>query len=192
MNFWVCGLVLMSIFWSSDVHIYRVSVRHVQRLEYWIPIKSIQPCRYAYVHQPTDRPTDRWYSQTTLPFCSQGPQKHANLEIYFSGLHSTPPSLLRAENKSSVWSHFGTSKMYARASRMWLVRFPSEFYSHPSFNRIFYTCRKGQWFGKNDKERMVSFGMLRRVALVWTNVSEELSAFFIRVTRIGELGTTLA
>jgi hypothetical protein len=39
---------------------------------------------------------------------------------------------------------------------------------------------------------MVSSGMLRRVALVRTNVSEELSASFIRVTRIGELGTTLA
>jgi hypothetical protein len=34
--------------------------------------------------------------------------------------------------------------------------------------------------------------MLRRVALVKTDVSEEISAFFIRVTRIGELGTTLA
>jgi hypothetical protein len=30
--------------------------------------------------------------------------------------------------------------------------------------------------------------MLRRVALVRTDVSEELSAAFIRVTRIGELG----
>jgi hypothetical protein len=34
--------------------------------------------------------------------------------------------------------------------------------------------------------------MLRRVALVRTDVPEELSAYFIRVTRIGELGTTLA
>jgi hypothetical protein len=34
--------------------------------------------------------------------------------------------------------------------------------------------------------------MLRRVALVRTDVSEELSTSFIRVTRIGELGTTLA
>jgi hypothetical protein len=34
--------------------------------------------------------------------------------------------------------------------------------------------------------------MLRRVAIVRTDVSEELSAFSIRVTRIGELGTTLA
>jgi hypothetical protein len=31
--------------------------------------------------------------------------------------------------------------------------------------------------------------MLRRVALVRTDVSEELSASFIGVTRIGELGT---
>jgi hypothetical protein len=39
---------------------------------------------------------------------------------------------------------------------------------------------------------MVSSEMLRRVALVRTDVSEELSASFIRVTRIGELETTLA
>jgi hypothetical protein len=34
--------------------------------------------------------------------------------------------------------------------------------------------------------------MLRLVVLVRTDVSEELSASFTRVTRIGELGTTLA
>jgi hypothetical protein len=34
--------------------------------------------------------------------------------------------------------------------------------------------------------------MLRRVALVITDVSEEYSASFIRVTRIGEIGRTLA
>jgi hypothetical protein len=39
---------------------------------------------------------------------------------------------------------------------------------------------------------MVPPWMLCRVALVRTDVSEELSASFIRVTRIGELGTTLA
>jgi hypothetical protein len=39
---------------------------------------------------------------------------------------------------------------------------------------------------------MASSGMLGRVALVRTDVSEEPSASIIRVTRISELGTTLA
>jgi hypothetical protein len=39
---------------------------------------------------------------------------------------------------------------------------------------------------------MASSGMLRRVVLVRTDVSEELSASFIRVKIIGGLGTTLA
>jgi hypothetical protein len=39
---------------------------------------------------------------------------------------------------------------------------------------------------------MASSWMLRRVVLVRTNVSEELSVSFIRLTRIGELRTTLA
>jgi hypothetical protein len=39
---------------------------------------------------------------------------------------------------------------------------------------------------------MASSGMLRRVALVRADVSEELSASFVRVIRIGELGRTLA
>jgi hypothetical protein len=36
---------------------------------------------------------------------------------------------------------------------------------------------------------MVSSGMLRRVALVRTDVSEKANASFIGVTRIGEPGT---
>jgi hypothetical protein len=38
---------------------------------------------------------------------------------------------------------------------------------------------------------MVFSGMLRRNALVRIDVSEELSVSFIRMTRIGELGTTV-
>jgi hypothetical protein len=38
---------------------------------------------------------------------------------------------------------------------------------------------------------MVSSGMLRRVAIVRSDVSEERSACFIRVTRLGVLRTTL-
>jgi hypothetical protein len=39
---------------------------------------------------------------------------------------------------------------------------------------------------------MASPGILRRVTLVRTDVSEELSTSIIRPTRIGELGTTLS
>jgi hypothetical protein len=39
---------------------------------------------------------------------------------------------------------------------------------------------------------MSSSGMLRRVALVTTDISEERIACIIRVTRVGVLGTTLA
>jgi hypothetical protein len=39
---------------------------------------------------------------------------------------------------------------------------------------------------------MVSSGLLRRVALVRTDVSEESGTSFIRVTKVGELGTTQA
>jgi hypothetical protein len=39
---------------------------------------------------------------------------------------------------------------------------------------------------------MVSSGLLRRVAIAKTDVSEELGASFIRVARIVEIGTTLA
>jgi hypothetical protein len=50
------------------------------------------------------------------------------------------------------------------------------------------------WIVQKELEiwRMVSSGMLRHVALVRTEVSEELRASFIRVTRISGVGTTLA
>jgi hypothetical protein len=59
---------------------------------------------------------------------------------------------------------------------------------------IFQRCIDGNsyldtLYSKLLSERMASSGMLRRVALVRTDVSEELSASIIRVTRIGELGT---
>jgi hypothetical protein len=46
-------------------------------------------------------------------------------------------------------------------------------------------------FSRRWRWRMASSGMLRRVILVRTYVSEELSASIIRVTRVCELGTTL-
>jgi hypothetical protein len=55
------------------------------------------------------------------------------------------------------------------------------------------TATQKIWYiNKINLWRMVSSGMLRRVVLVRTDVSEELSASFNKVTRIGELGTTLA
>jgi hypothetical protein len=60
---------------------------------------------------------------------------------------------------------------------------------------VFYKMRPELWELKFSQQwlwRMVSSGKLRRVALVRTSVSEEFSASFIRVTRIGELGITLA
>jgi hypothetical protein len=63
-------------------------------------------------------------------------------------------------------------------------------------HRYMYCIAVVQRFPKRLKvkmfRRMASFGMLLRVALVGTGVSVELSASFIRVARIGEIGTTLA
>jgi hypothetical protein len=55
------------------------------------------------------------------------------------------------------------------------------------FCLFMWTSRWNEW-----KLRMASAGMLRRVALVRIDVSEKISASIIRVTRIGEVGTTLA
>jgi hypothetical protein len=54
---------------------------------------------------------------------------------------------------------------------------------------FYYFCLIQQHF---QLWRTASSGILRRVALVRTDVSEELSASFIRMTRISELGTTVA
>jgi hypothetical protein len=51
---------------------------------------------------------------------------------------------------------------------------------------------KAKLFISSEPASFLSSAMLRRVAHVRSDVSEELSASFIRVTRIGELGTTLA
>jgi hypothetical protein len=58
--------------------------------------------------------------------------------------------------------------------------------------RLFHNKWNDLRFSRRWLRRMASSGMLRRVALVRTDVSKERSPSFIRVTRIGELGTTLA
>jgi hypothetical protein len=59
--------------------------------------------------------------------------------------------------------------------------------SGQSLPAAFYRC-----LANISLRTMASSGMLRRVALVRTDVSEEISDSFIRVTRIDELGRTLA
>jgi hypothetical protein len=61
-----------------------------------------------------------------------------------------------------------------------------------SCTRRRHSSQSPPWKSQILHRRMASSGMLRRVALVRTDVSEELSASIIMVTRIGELGTTLA
>jgi hypothetical protein len=71
-----------------------------------------------------------------------------------------------------------------------------------SYRRIHYSSLPTQWEAKIPLSkicvqqflvlRMPSSWMLRRVALVRTDVSEEHSASFIRATRIGEIRRTLA
>jgi hypothetical protein len=54
-------------------------------------------------------------------------------------------------------------------------------------------ANKFRWrFSRRWLWRMVSSGLLRRVTLVRTDVSEEPGASFIRVTKIGKLGTSQA
>jgi hypothetical protein len=64
--------------------------------------------------------------------------------------------------------------------------------SHCCENQRFGTTFILHHQGEENHSRMVSYGMLRRVAFVRTDVSEEFTASFTRVTRICEIGTTLA
>jgi hypothetical protein len=71
--------------------------------------------------------------------------------------------------RTSKETHYVSTTEISRLMIMWDLRF----------------SRRWLW-------RMWSSGMLRRVDLVRTDVSQELSPSFIRVTRICEIGTTLA
>jgi hypothetical protein len=68
----------------------------------------------------------------------------------------------------------------------WLLAERTRF-DYKWWDRTALSLSKWQFSG-----RIASSGMLRHVALVRRDVSEELSASIVKVTRIGELGTTLA
>jgi hypothetical protein len=69
---------------------------------------------------------------------------------------------------------------------MWEPRRLIPFWNSRACYRESFALKKLIWTW-----RMVSSGMLRRVALIRTGVSEDLSASIFMVTRIGELRTTL-
>jgi hypothetical protein len=70
----------------------------------------------------------------------------------------------------------------------------SKFQRHPNITVLILLCRESVRFEAFTAAttKMASSGMLHRVALVRTDVSHELSASIIKVTRTGELGTMLA
>jgi hypothetical protein len=79
--------------------------------------------------------------------------------------------------EETLYSYF-----YLFASRHWTysTSFHIELRIYVQIGRV-VLCEQISW-------RTESSGMLRRVTLVRTDVLEELRAFIIRVTRIGELG----
>jgi hypothetical protein len=76
--------------------------------------------------------------------------------------------------------------------KCWLCLHPPR---RPGFSPVsgyvgFVVDKVKLWPNFNDYlRRMVSSGMLRRVALVRTDLSDELSASFIMVTKIDELAS---
>jgi hypothetical protein len=90
---------------------------------------------------------------------------------------------------------------HARSRRIVSGLFPQVPLSHPVlFKKTIVVASEGQtarrhvleYLGHIPFRRMPSYGMLRRVALLRTDVSKELSASIIKVTRIAELGTTFS
>jgi hypothetical protein len=114
---------------------------------------------------------------------------HALLKV-----RSQPHCLPTAGARVQVWVKYcdicgGKSDTGERVLR--LFRFPLPLIPFTSCSTVITIYHPGL-VKQANKWRIVSSGMLRRVTLVRTDVSEELSTSFIRVTRIGELGTTLA
>jgi hypothetical protein len=125
--------------------------------------KSCESYARSDIHMPT---RDNWSVDICRPLTAN--HRHANaLET-----GQTPPDT-STEDWRTEGLNRGTELHKPRGRNDWLTVKDLRF------------SRRWLW-------RMPSSGMLRRVTLVRTKVSEELSASIISVRRIGELGTTLA
>jgi hypothetical protein len=92
------------------------------------------------------------------------------------------------ENINHIWS-VGHGGNFSSCINLPMRTFCNDAHNNAAFN--FRLCKIWGFHG-GDYEVWCLLGMLCRVSLVRTDVSEELNATFIRVTRIGELVTILA
>jgi hypothetical protein len=121
-------------------------------------------------------------------------RRAADLHLSVSGLHTSGSTTVHLSNtdehlSQNSFAMLSYTQIPYPLSGTWTsslnhkrTKLGAEFVSHKVLTDVTITLFR----------RMASSGMLRRVTLVITDVSEELSASIIRVIRIGELGATLA
>jgi hypothetical protein len=111
------------------------------------------------------------------------------------GFHPVAVALKRHTNKTYYIQNTDNTHQIHKTTKTQNIHIKYKFrHRHISSKicRYLLYCDKWRCLWAEPGCRMTSYGMLRRLALVRTDVSEELSATFIRVTRIGEIWTTLA
>jgi hypothetical protein len=138
----------------------------------WLPIKCMFVCLFVYS-------SPSWCSDLVAchfrVFCIKTWQNDCGI-IYLRGCGMVV-AYLRCSSTAIEWHLLPADRGFTDTKQAW-QRLPTA----P------FDCSRKRWTQRHW--RMVSFGMLRRVALVRSDVTEELSASFITVTRIDELGTT--
>jgi hypothetical protein len=139
-----------------------------------------------------------WYSR---PINGRSNSGRASLPA--QQLKQTPPSVwgrLYSLLVFILWASVFIERSNSRHKTYYNITKPSDqlrldswYYGESHHSGIEITNFKWELLTDNwSVWRMVSSGLLRRVALVRTDVSEEPGASFMRLTKIGELGTTQA